>query len=169
MVSEVVTIAHVNRAIRRLSGFYGICIPEFTFGDHRIDMLVVDVRKRWARGFEIKMSRADYLADHKWPLYTQFSSSLSIACPHGLIQAEEVSKPFGLLWVAVERGRETITWARKPKKFQHRDSMAWVWRYISIIEKELPRLEIENEQLRRRLEHYEARECPLTPPRETGS
>jgi hypothetical protein len=144
-----VTIEHIHHVLRRIGGWGSVYIPEFTWGGLRIDALVVDTDTRWARGFEIKMTRSDYVRDTKWACYTQFCSSLSIVCPAGLIQKAEVPDPFGLLYVSLEGygGGETAKWEKKPKRFQRRAGLAWLWTYVGILEKELPRLVFENQRL----------------------
>jgi hypothetical protein len=142
MEEKPITVHNIKQALSTLGGYGSICIPEFTWKDLRIDALVVDLRTRWARGFEIKMNRGDFLRDEKWECYTQFCSSLSIVCPEGLIQKAEVASPFGLLWVT--RGPWGtgigLKWVKKPKRFQKREGLAWLWTYVRILEMELPRL-----------------------------
>lgn len=146
-------INDIQKVLKRLGGFGSIHIPEFTYGDLRIDALVVDTRTRWIRGFEIKMSRSDFQRDEKYHLYSKFCSSLSIVCPKGLIDKKEVPDPFGLLYIDNEaenchglRG----TWAKRPKRFQRRDGLAWIWTYVTVLEKELPRLQFEIERIKHR-------------------
>ncbi len=50
-------------------------------------------------GYEIKVSRADYLSDKKLLDYLRYCSHLYVVCPHGLIKKEEVPDPIGLLYV----------------------------------------------------------------------
>jgi hypothetical protein len=126
--------------IRRMTGYNSLVIPEFTFGDLRIDAIAIDIRHRWIRGFEIKIKREDYVRDTKWTLYSEFCSSLSIVCPEGLIQKDEVQPPFGLLWFCGEDDYLTPRWIRKPKNIQKRDSMAWIFTYLRVLEAEMPRL-----------------------------
>lgn len=123
----------------------GLFIPEYTYGDLRIDAAVIDVRRRHVRGFEIKVSKEDYLRDKKWQLYSSFCSSLSIVCPAELLQVEDVSKPFGLIW-AYEDGR--LVYQRFPRNLQSRESLAWTFTYLSVLEKEIARLVPENYSLK---------------------
>lgn len=150
----MMTVNDIHTVLRRLGGFYGVYVPEFTYGGRRIDAAIIDVSKRWIRGFEIKISRSDFLRDEKWPEYTEFCSSLSLVCPDGLIRKEEVPKPFGLLYVGMEATltsdlrNVSMRWVQKPMRFQRRDGLAWLYTYIRVIEKELPRLSLENERFR---------------------
>ena len=144
----MMTIDDIHVVLRRLGGFYGVYVPEFSFAGRRIDAAVIDTSKRWIRGFEIKLSRSDWLRDEKWQEYSRFCSSLSVVCPEGVIEEHEVESPFGLLWVMNEPGFP-VRWVRKPKRFQRRDALAWLYTYVSVIEKELPRLNNEVARLMR--------------------
>ncbi len=151
------SLKSIHDTLRRLGGWGSVYIPEFTYGGLRVDAAVVDVRTRWIRGFEIKMSRSDWVRDEKWMHYAEFLSSLSVVCPAGLIQPSELDGPFGLLWilddsVTNERFQTTsVKWVKKPKRFQRRDGLAWLFTYVRVIEAELPRLNTECERLRREL------------------
>jgi hypothetical protein len=152
-----VSVKDIHEVIQRLGGFHGVYVPEFTFNQKRIDAAIIDVSKRWIRGFEIKVSRADFLADEKWQSYAEFCSSLSMVCPAGLIAPSEIPKPFGLLYISrepvhqyTEKTRLVLKWEKKPKRFQRRDGLAWLYQYVRVIEKELPRLNIELRRYRER-------------------
>jgi hypothetical protein len=144
--STHMTVAEIYEVLRRLGGFYGVYVPEFTYGGRRIDAAIIDTSTRWIRGFEIKISRADFLRDVKYHEYTEFCSSLSLVCPAGLIKKDEVPDPFGLLYIlndpTVTNDLRSISmkWEKKPKRFQRRDGLAWLYQYVKVIEKELPRL-----------------------------
>lgn len=148
------TVHEIHSVLRRLGGFYGVYVPEFTYGGRRIDAVIIDTSKRWIRGFEIKASRADFLGDEKYHEYSEFCSSLSIVCPEGLIKKEEVPDPFGLLYIVKEPGytndlrNVAMKWEKKPKRFQKRDGLAWLYQYVRVIEKELPRLDGELRSLK---------------------
>lgn len=147
------TANEILKKINHLGGYHSVLIPEFTWGGLRIDALFIDLRGRWCRGIEIKVNRGDFQNDNKWTLYTKFCSSLTIACPNGLIKPEEVEKPFGLLWVYEKpslSGRE-LEWVKRPKNFQKRNSLAWVWTYLAVMEKEFPRMA--NDLIRLEVEH----------------
>lgn len=152
------TAQEIHDYLRRLGGFYGVYVPEFTYNGRRIDAAIIDVSKRWIRGFEIKVSRADYLGDQKWHEYSEFCSSLSIVCPEGLIKKEEVPGPFGLLYIMKESKLTSnlcstwMKWEKKPKRFQRRDGLAWLYQYVRVIEKELPRMNLEIERMQRAMD-----------------
>jgi hypothetical protein len=126
-----------------------IYVPEYTHRELRIDAIVINIAKRWIRGFEIKISRTDWLQDDKWVLYSQFCSSLSIVCPEDLIKPNEIEKPFGLLYI-LEKKKLTsnlesvgMVWKKKPQNFQKRNGLSWFWTYTKVLENETMRLDRE--------------------------
>lgn len=60
--------------------------------------------RSWAKwtthGYEIKVSRSDFVRDNKWHGYREHVENMWFVCPHGLIQPEELPEGVGLLWVA---------------------------------------------------------------------
>src|SRR5690606_37137616 len=76
--------------------------------------------KSWAHptvtGYEVKVSRSDFLQDTKWPDYLPMCNELYFVCPTGLIQPPEVPAEVGLLW-ASKTGTKLYT----KKKAQYRD------------------------------------------------
>lgn len=115
-----------------------VLVPEYTYGSLRIDAMLVDTEHRWLRGFEIKVSRADFIQDCKWQEYSCFLSSLCIVCPEGLIKKEEIPKPFGLAYVKEEW--PYMSYISNCKNFQKREALAWRNLYLSVIEREFIRL-----------------------------
>ena len=127
----------VYKTLKRFNRWGNFLIPEYTWGDLRIDAIIINTDKKWIRGYEIKVSRGDFLNDDKWQKYSTFCSSLSVVCPFGLIQKNEICKPYGLLWVG-KNGE--YSWQRKPKNFQKREALAWVFQYYRVVESEFKRL-----------------------------
>jgi len=67
-------------------------------------MDAIAVEPSWAKpcitGYEIKVSRADFLADQKWPGYLPLCHRLYFACPRNLIKPSELGDPrVGLVYV----------------------------------------------------------------------
>ena len=119
------------------SKFWGqVLIPEYTYGDLRIDAMLVDTEHRWIRGFEIKVTREDFLQDKKWQEYSDFLSSLCIVCPENLIKKEEIPKPFGLIYVSNTNlyPLTSFCYIKKPKNFQKREALAWKNLYLKVVE-----------------------------------
>ena len=130
-------VDEIREVLERLSGYHSVFVPEFTFGDKRIDAVSIDFKHRWIRGFEIKINHNDFERDKKWTEYTEFLSSLSIVCPSELILKEEVQSPFGLLWV---EPNGYIKWKKRPTNFQSRKSLSWFWTYLRVMETEFSRM-----------------------------
>jgi len=51
-------------------------------------------------GYEIKVSRSDFVRDEKWRGYLPYCHRFSFVCPWGMIQLEELPDEVGLLWAA---------------------------------------------------------------------
>lgn len=99
-------------------------------GSHRrLDAWAMN--RSWANatvyGYEVKVSRGDFLGDEKWTSYLEMCNCLSFVCPRGLIAPEELPQDVGLLWVS-KTGGKLFT----KRKAAHRDVEIpeSVWRYI---------------------------------------
>lgn len=70
-------------------------------GHSRLDAWVMV--KSWAHpcciGYEIKVSRSDFLGDKKWPAYLPMCNELYFVAPKGIIRPDEMPKEVGLLEV----------------------------------------------------------------------
>ena len=143
----------IKELLKRLYAYRtsSIFIPEYTWKDLRIDAIIVDIRKRWIRGFEVKVNRGDFLRDDKWMLYSEFCSSLSVVCPENIVKPDEIKKPYGLLWIAEEKYGHRLIWKKKPMNFQRRDALAWFWVYTHVLETELLRLDREMADFKKRM------------------
>lgn len=77
------------------------------------------MRKSWARpcywGYEVKVSRSDFVNDNKWLAYLPLCNQLYFVCPAKLIKVEECPADCGLMWVASTGSRVYIK-----KKAPHR-------------------------------------------------
>ncbi|WP_438717047.1 MmcB family DNA repair protein [Enterococcus sp. AZ109] len=82
-----------------------------------VRMDAVAIKKSWSQpniiGYEIKVSRADFEQDHKWPKYYEQCHTFSFVCPRGLIQPEELPGDVGLIWFNPDKG--TLYTKRKAK------------------------------------------------------
>lgn len=79
-------------------------------------------------GYEIKVSRSDYLGDKKLMDYIPYCSEMYIACPWGLIGQDEVPDPIGLIYVT--RGESMVTRIVKPAHCRKIDPPVPVYEYI---------------------------------------
>jgi hypothetical protein len=82
-----------------------IYIPECKMG--RAGSRILDawvLKKTWTPkttiGYEIKVSRSDFLQDQKWPEYLNTCHQFYFVCPWKLIQKEELPDNVGLMWVS---------------------------------------------------------------------
>ncbi len=70
------------------------------FGHRRLDAWVM--ARSWTNplvtGYEIKVSRSDFLQDSKWQDYLPMCNQLYFVCPYGMIQPPEMPAEVGLLW-----------------------------------------------------------------------
>jgi len=67
------------------------------------------IKRAWtnplATGYEIKVSRSDFLQDDKWRGYLPYCNELYFVCPPKLIQPEELPADVGLLWCSLNAAR----------------------------------------------------------------
>ncbi len=95
---------------------------EFGIHDSRFDLIRIDTWKQKIKGFEFKITKADFNADKKWPNYLKYCHSLTFVCPEGLITIDDLPSHIGILYVRkwkhdidnahwFYRGR----WVRKPR------------------------------------------------------
>lgn len=54
-------------------------------------------------GYEIKISRSDFLGDNKWHLYLQYCNEFYFVVPAGLIAKEEIPENVGLIYYYPEK------------------------------------------------------------------
>jgi hypothetical protein len=56
-------------------------------------------------GYEIKVSRSDFLQDSKWTGYLNFCNEFSFVCPEGLIKEDELPLEIGLTYYKPKAGK----------------------------------------------------------------
>ena len=59
-------------------------------------------------GYEIKVSRSDFMQDNKWHNYLPMCNQFYFACPWGIISPSEVPEEAGLVWVTKNAARSVI-------------------------------------------------------------
>ncbi|WP_199925743.1 MmcB family DNA repair protein [Paenibacillus bouchesdurhonensis] len=66
------------------------------------------MKKSWANpclmGYEVKVSRGDFLQDQKWPGYMAYCNRFSFVCPKGLIAKDELPPEVGLIYYYPDTG-----------------------------------------------------------------
>lgn len=101
----------------------------YTSGMRKLDFWAM--LKTWspptAIGYEIKVSRSDFLRDDKWTEYLKYCNRFYFVAPNGLIKPEELPPEAGLIVVTSNR-----TGLLTKKKAPHRDIEIPepFWRYI---------------------------------------
>jgi len=62
------------------------------------------MRKSWANpsfiGYEVKVSRGDFVQDQKWRVYLKYCNQFYFVCPTGLIKKEELPNDTGLIYLS---------------------------------------------------------------------
>ncbi|KHF33446.1 hypothetical protein CM49_04394 [Paenibacillus sp. P1XP2] len=66
------------------------------------------MKRSWANpcltGYEVKVSRSDFMKDQKWPGYMAYCNKFSFVCPKGLIQKDELPEDVGLIYYYPDTG-----------------------------------------------------------------
>lgn len=82
------------------------------------DMKILDglaIRKSWSSpcftGYEVKISRSDFLRDAKFFTYEELCNCLYIVCPKGMIDRTELQESVGLMYYDPEK--KTLTTKKK--------------------------------------------------------
>lgn len=108
------------------------------FGSHaRMDAWVM--KKKWAHplviGYEVKVSRSDFLGDSKWRSYLPLCNELCFVAPKGLIKDGELSPEVGLMEVV---GNSRLV---TRKKAQYREVVVpeELYRYILMARAQITR------------------------------
>lgn len=76
--------------------------PTHTASHRRLDAWVMS--KSWSKplvtGYEIKVSRSDFLSDDKWHDYLDYCNEFYFVTPYKMISPDEIPAGTGLLWVS---------------------------------------------------------------------
>lgn len=96
-----------------------------------VRMDAVAIAKSWTHpciyGYEIKVSRQDFLNDKKWPIYKEQTHSFSFVCPKGLIDPKELGEGVGLIYYSEQSGR---LYTRKKATYRECEMNAGMLLYI---------------------------------------
>lgn len=89
--------------------------------------------KSWANpcvtAYEIKVSRADFIGDNKWPAYLPLCNQFYFVAPKGIIEPSELSPDAGLL-VVVGDGSGTRLLTKKKAAYRRVEIPEDLYRYI---------------------------------------
>lgn len=113
----------IKQALAKRHGNREFFITECKTGPTRPGMLQFDglaIYKSWAHpnivGYEIKVSRSDFLRDAKYTRYMPYCHELYFVTPTGMVQRQEVEENIGLIWYNPATGNLTTK-----KKAIHRN------------------------------------------------
>lgn len=93
------------------------------------------LKRSWAQpatyGYEIKVSRSDFLGDDKWPSYLCYCNYFYFVTPPGLINESEV--PEGVGWICASKNCAKLYTKRKaPRRDINDDDLVDILRYMLI-------------------------------------
>lgn len=137
MTGKKVTSTDIKRALAAYHPkdyFITECKTCSTYFPDTQGLLIFDglaVRKSYTgpciTGYEIKVSRSDFLQDAKWHLYLQYCNEFYFVVPNGLISKDELPGNVGLIYYYPESGN-----LKKRKKAMYRDieEPVGVYKYI---------------------------------------
>lgn len=81
--------------------------PSWT-SNNLLIMDAVAVARSWTKpcitGYEIKVSRGDFIRDEKWPGYLKYCHLFYFVCPPGIIEAGELPPQVGLIYYNDDKG-----------------------------------------------------------------
>lgn len=104
-------------------------------GSRRIDF--ASIKPSWTKpiitGYEIKVSRRDFIQDEKYLEYLDYVNKLYIACPKGLIKKDEIPVKVGLIYYSEDYSDKfrTIKAPRFKEALANTDLLFYMlmWRY----------------------------------------
>lgn len=107
------------------------------------------MNKSWANakvtGYEIKVSRSDFLNDTKYRGYLDYCNSLYFICPPKLILPEEIDKDVGLIYVSKNCTR---LYTKKKAPFRDVEIPESIFRYILMCRTKIQESNFNNLNLR---------------------
>ena len=119
--TEKVTSTEIKKALcekHHKDFFLTECKSGSTWLTQAGEMKILDalaIRKSWTSpcftGYEVKISRSDFLRDSKFYRYEEICNCLYIVCPKGMIDRTEVPETVGLMYY--DPKKKTITTRKK--------------------------------------------------------
>lgn len=103
--------------------------PSITRNHLRLDAWAM--KKSWSNprvfGYEIKVSRSDFLKDDKWQGYLKYCTDFYFVCPSKLIMPEELPVDVGLIWLSATGTR---LFTKRKAAFRDNEIPNDLYRYI---------------------------------------
>jgi hypothetical protein len=114
---EKITSGQIKQALARKHGDREFFLTEVKNGPSYVatgELLIFDavaIYKSWSRpqirGYEIKVSRSDFLRDAKYSQYLTYCHEFYFVTPTGMVQRQEVEENIGLIWYNSSTGSLT--------------------------------------------------------------
>lgn len=103
--------------------------PSWGAKNRRLDAWAM--AKSWANpmvtGYEIKVSRSDFMGDNKWQTYLPYCNAFFFVAPHGLLDPLEIPDPCGLMVASKTGSRVTV---KKKAGFREVEVPEPLYRYV---------------------------------------
>ena len=80
-------------------------------------------------GYEIKVSRGDFLQDEKWMKYLPFCNHFYFICPWGIINKNEVPQGCGLMYIS-QNGNKTYVKVKAPYREIDDKNLTTIMKYV---------------------------------------
>jgi len=131
-----ITATDISNLLTRKYAEKFVCVPECKVGSAWMMRTcpVIDLwcmAKSWTNartlGFEIKISRNDFLRDHKWPDYLKYCTEFYFVAPPGIIDPSEVPEQAGLL---ISSKNAKMLYTKKKAPVRDVDIPDSIYRYI---------------------------------------
>lgn len=111
---EKVTAFEIKKALGKKHNNKEFFITECKNGPTGTGLLQFDavaIYKSWVRpqirGYEVKVSRSDFLRDAKYSQYLPYFHEFYFVTPTGMVQRQEIEESIGLMWYNPKTGRLT--------------------------------------------------------------
>lgn len=112
------------------------------------------MKKSWSNpcvyGYEVKVSRSDFIRDDKWHNYLNYCNSFYFVCPKGLIKPEELPEEAGLIY-CLETGK---LFTKKKAPFRQVAIPENLFRYLLMCRVRIQREQMYGEAKISRLEYW---------------
>lgn len=137
---EKITFTDIKLALKKMYNsrsayFFTECKTCSTYFPDPQGLLIFDglaITKSYTKplivGYEIKVSRSDFLSDNKWHLYLQYCNEFYFVVPRGLIKKEELPDGVGLLYY--DHDKQAISRAVKKAQYREIDEPVGLYKYI---------------------------------------
>lgn len=135
ITSTDIKLALSEMHLRRSTYFVTECKTCSTYFPDPQGLLIFDglaITKSYTKpcivGYEIKVSRSDFLQDNKWHLYLQYCNEFFFVVPKGLISKDEIPKEVGLIYYDPEA--KTVLHTVRKALYRQIEEPVGVYKYL---------------------------------------